>query len=99
MDALAKAIFWPAVMLALLRNFIRLDWLNTARYLVSLCALLYRCFRIFSKNLEKRRMENRTFLSYKNCLPAGSPSGEPIGFIAVGCAERFFVFPKERESC
>lgn len=66
LDSLAKTIVWSSLIVMLISGFIPVAWLSSALYGISFSGILYGYFRVFSKNLDKRRAENNRFLSWKN---------------------------------
>lgn len=66
LDSLANVCLWGSLIVMLLSNFIGVDWLRVALYWLSWAGIIYAYFRIFSRNLYKRRAENRAFETWKN---------------------------------
>lgn len=66
MDSLAKIVFWPSLVLMLISGFVGIFWLQMTLYAVSLVGVFYSYFRIFSRNLEKRRQENGAYVKRRD---------------------------------
>lgn len=67
-DSLANTCMWGAIILMLVSGFVPLDWLRTVLWALSWAGLIYGYFRVFSKNVYKRRSEELAFISWKNRL-------------------------------
>ena len=67
-DSLAMTSMWGGVILLLVSGFIGVDWLGSLLSIASWAALIYGYFRVFSKNVYKRRSEEAAFQFWKNQL-------------------------------
>ena len=65
-DQLGVAVVWGCLILDILTMFIsgRFPLLGTILYWVSMAVWVYALFRVFSKNLNKRRAENQRFVNW-----------------------------------
>ena len=65
-DQLGVAVVWVCLILDILTIFLsrRFALLGTILYWVSMAAWVYALFRVFSKNLNKRRAENQRWLNW-----------------------------------
>lgn len=65
-DQLGLAVVWACLILDILTMFLsgRFPLLGTILYWVSMAAWVYALFRVFSKNLNKRRAENQRWLNW-----------------------------------
>ena len=65
-DQLGLTVVWICLILDILTMFLsgRLALLGAVLYWVSMAAWVYALFRVFSKNLNKRRTENQRFLNW-----------------------------------
>lgn len=68
LDALARVILWPSLILMLVSAFIPVAWLRYVLDAVSFAGIIYAYYRVFSKKLEKREAENEAYLSWRNRL-------------------------------
>ncbi|MBE6601492.1 MAG: hypothetical protein E7637_03170 [Ruminococcaceae bacterium] len=59
-DALGITVFWVAVVINIVNLFLGLAWLACLSVLLS----VYYLFRIFSRNVIKRRRENQAFCAF-----------------------------------
>lgn len=67
-DSLSNTCIWAAVILLLLSSFVPVGWFRTVLNLLAWGALIYGYFRVFSKNVYRRRAENMKFFTWKNTL-------------------------------
>lgn len=65
-DSLATTSIWTAVIVMLISAFIPVQWLRSLLNLASWALIIYGYFRVFSKNVYKRRAENMKFFTWKN---------------------------------
>lgn len=65
MDELARVLTFAALVILIISMFFA-GVLRTAIFFVALVILVFTYVRMFSRNLEKRRAENRKYLSSKN---------------------------------
>lgn len=65
-DQLGLTVVWGCLLLDILTMFLsgRLPLLGTILYWLSMAAWVYALFRVFSKNLNRRRAENQRFLNW-----------------------------------
>ena len=65
-DQLGLTVVWTCLILDILTMFLsgRFALLGTVLYWVSMAAWVYALFRVFSKNLNKRRAENQRFVNW-----------------------------------
>lgn len=65
-DQLGLTVVWGCLILDILTMFLsgRFPLLGTILYWVSMVAWVYALFRVFSKNLNKRREENQRWLNW-----------------------------------
>ena len=65
-DQLGLTVVWGCLILDILTMFLsgRFALLGTVLYWVSMAAWVYALFRVFSKNLNKRRAENQRFVNW-----------------------------------
>ena len=65
-DQLGLTVVWTSLILDILTMFLsgRFSLLGTILYWLSMVAWVYALFRVFSKNLNKRRSENQRFMSW-----------------------------------
>ena len=65
-DQLGLTVVWACLILDILTMFLsgRFPLLSTILYWVSMAAWVYALFRVFSKNLNKRRSENQRWLNW-----------------------------------
>ena len=65
-DQLGLTVVWTCLILDILTMFLsgRFPLLSTILYWVSMAAWVYALFRVFSKNLNKRRSENQRWLNW-----------------------------------
>lgn len=67
-DSLATTSIWSAVIVMLISAFIPVQWLRSLLNLLSWALIIYGYFRVFSKNVYKRRAENMKFFTWKNTM-------------------------------
>ena len=72
-DQLSVAAVWVCLILQLLSTLVNRKWVlaGAVLYYVSLVLWIWLLFRIFSKNLYKRREENQKWLTWWNRLRSG----------------------------
>ena len=65
-DQLGLTVIWTCLILDVLTMFLsgRFPLLGTILYWLSMAAWVYALFRVFSKNLNKRRAENQRFVNW-----------------------------------
>lgn len=65
-DQLGLTVVWGCLLLDILTMFLsgRFPLLGTILYWLSMAAWVYALFRVFSKNLNRRRAENQRFLNW-----------------------------------
>ena len=68
LDSLSNTLLWSSLVVMLVSTFISISWLRVIVNYLSWAGIIYAYFRVFSKNLSKRRAENWAFESWKNQL-------------------------------
>lgn len=68
MDDLGKVILWPEIILMLVSSFVPNDIVRSVLYYLSVAALIYGYWRVFSRKLDKRQAENAKYVSWRNNL-------------------------------
>lgn len=65
LDDLAKVILWSSLIVMLLSSFIGVSWLRVIVYYVSLAALCYSYFRVFSRRSDKLAAQNARYVTWR----------------------------------
>lgn len=92
-DELGKVLIGGGLILLLLSNFlVKIPIAYNFAYYLSIAVLVYGYYRAFSKNLHKREMENRKFLSFKQ---RRTDRKTYVYFNCPGCGQQMRV-PKRR---
>ena len=63
-DQLCWALFIGELLFSLLSSVVRNRYISTFAYYASIALLVYLFFRMFSRNLDKRRAENAHFMAW-----------------------------------
>ncbi|MCD8356439.1 MAG: hypothetical protein LUE11_07710 [Clostridia bacterium] len=63
-DALSGTLSWIAIIGMIVSFFIPIQWLRNIVYYLSIIIFVYAYFRVFSRNIVKRRAENAAFIGF-----------------------------------